>query len=375
MAGDAPLKKNETVEQNLSKVRQAPTPATVGESVQSMATKAKDQAEATYTSTKTPALEKAELAKAKAIELKSKAVTAAKDPAVQVTVVTAAGGATVGGISSAIGGAVLGGAVGIAAGIVPAIFTFGLSIPAGCIVGAGCGSVIGGAAGSTAGALGAGAAGYGTYTKRKEIVAFTKKVKARAISAAGAAKAKGKKSLDDAKAQAASLGKYVEEKRAEGHKKVVAAIAKAKSEALKGTAKAKELALDRTCQVTAASAAAGATTLGLGGAATGLVAGGTLGAAVGVIPAIFTFGLSIPVFAVIGGTCGTAVGTATGASAGFVSGGAAGYGAYTRREKIASTMSEAKTKADAAAKYVRDTASESALRVRSRLAGGTGGTN
>merc|ERR1711988_694841 len=58
--------------------------------------------------------------------------------------------------------------------------------------------------------------------------------------------------------------------------------------------------------------------------------GSVAGAALGVIPAIFTFGLSIPAGAIIGGCVGTAVG----GSAGAVGGGLAGYGGYTHRHAI-----------------------------------------
>jgi len=48
------------------------------------------------------------------------------------------------------------------------------------------------------------------------------------------------------------------------------------------------------------------------------------------VPAIFTFGLSIPVFAAVGGGAGLCVGGATGA----LGGGAAGYGIYTKKAEI-----------------------------------------
>merc|ERR1712136_193009 len=57
------------------------------------------------------------------------------------------------------------------------------------------------------------------------------------------------------------------------------------------------------------------------GAGTGAVVGG----AVGIVPALFTFGLSIPVCATIGGSIGLCSGTAVGSSVGAIGGGAAGY--------------------------------------------------
>lgn len=94
------------------------------------------------------------------------------------------------------------------------------------------------------------------------------------------------------------------------------------------------LAADPRAQVTAASAAGGAVALGVGGGAVGMTTGGVLGAAVGIVPAFFTFGLSIPVGAAVGAATGLGVGTAVGGTAGLVGGGAAGYSAFGRREQI-----------------------------------------
>mmetsp|Transcript_12286 Transcript_12286/g.28733 ORF Transcript_12286/g.28733 Transcript_12286/m.28733 type:complete len:548 (+) Transcript_12286:106-1749(+) len=79
-------------------------------------------------------------------------------------------------------------------------------------------------------------------------------------------------------------------------------------------------------QVALLSACGGAVLLGTGGAATGFVSGGLLGAAFGVVPAVFTFGLSIPIGTALGAGAGLCLGTALGGAAGFVSGGVAGFG-------------------------------------------------
>ena len=50
-------------------------------------------------------------------------------------------------------------------GLLPALFTFGLSIPFGAVVGGGCGMVIGGTVGSAVGGTGGGAVGYSVYTR------------------------------------------------------------------------------------------------------------------------------------------------------------------------------------------------------------------
>jgi len=99
-------------------------------------------------------------------------------------------------------------------------------------------------------------------------------------------------------------------------------------------AKAKELLKDRRVQVTAASAAVGGATVGTGGAVAGLVTGGTLGAACGIPFALFTFGLSIPVSAMIGGGVGLVTGGAAGTTIGATTGGAVGFGTYTKRAEI-----------------------------------------
>merc|ERR1719499_1428417 len=102
--------------------------------------------------------------------------------------------------------------------------------------------------------------------------------------------------------------------------------------------KAREIAADQTIRVAAASGLGGAVVVGAGGAGAGLLAGGAAGAAIGILPALFTFGLSIPIGAVIGGTCGTVVGAATGGTVGLTGGSAIGYGAYKKRAQIRSLL-------------------------------------
>mmetsp|Transcript_17615 Transcript_17615/g.53422 ORF Transcript_17615/g.53422 Transcript_17615/m.53422 type:complete len:231 (-) Transcript_17615:111-803(-) len=89
--------------------------------------------------------------------------------------------------------------------------------------------------------------------------------------------------------------------------------------------------LDGKVQVTAASAVGGAMVLGTGGAVTGLLTGGAAGAACGLAPALFTFGLSIPLGAAVGSGAGLCVGTVIGGTVGLVGGGAAGYCACSLR--------------------------------------------
>merc|ERR1719253_1233798 len=69
--------------------------------------------------------------------------------------------------------------------------------------------------------------------------------------------------------------------------------------------------------------------------------GVVIGSAVGVVPALFTLGLSIPVGAVIGGTGGLCTGTLIGGT----TGGAAGLTAYRYRIQIKSGMMTIQVKA------------------------------
>lgn len=67
----------------------------------------------------------------------------------------------------------------------------------------------------------------------------------------------------------------------------------------------------------------------------GLLAGGAVGTALGIVPAFLTFGLSIPVGAAIGGGAGLCVGTTVCGTVGLLGGGAAGHKIYEHRRRIA----------------------------------------
>lgn len=86
-------------------------------------------------------------------------------------------------------------------------------------------------------------------------------------------------------------------------------------------------------KIAAASAVGGAVLCGTVGGTAGTVVGGFTGAAVGILPAFFTFGLSIPVFAIIGSGAGLCLGATTGGGVGLVAGGAAGYGGAVYRAR------------------------------------------
>lgn len=255
----------------------------------------------------------------------------ATDRRTQVTTVTAVGGAAVAGTGGATVGLLLGGTVGAAVGIVPAVFTLGLSIPLMSAIGGGCGTVIGGITGGTVGLTGGGFAGYGFYTKRSEVLAAIGGMQAR---------------LGEVCRTTTNVAFYfVAVAREGGFMGLLAARARGEklAEAAAATkTKVVEVASDKVVQVTAASAAGGAVVGGVGGGAAGLATGSTLGAVVGIVPAIFTFGLSIPVFAAIGGGCGLAAGTAMGGTTGAVVGGTCGYGIFSRRGATGGKIEHAK---------------------------------
>ena len=72
-------------------------------------------------------------------------------------------------------------------------------------------------------------------------------------------------------------------------------------------------------------AGSGTLVLGIGGTLGGFSMGTIVGASVGLVPALFTFGLSIPIGATAGACAGICVGSTVGGATGMVTGGAAGY--------------------------------------------------
>jgi len=343
------------------------------------------------------------------------AMQIASDRSAQVTATSGAGGAVVVGAGGAAVGLAAGAGVGAAFGAPLALLTFGLSIPVGAVIGGSCGVVLGGAAGASAGLVGAGAAGYGAYTRREQIGAAVgnaqvriaetlSSTRAALISRTQAARGKVSCAYTSLRTQITCHTAVAGEKAAQAYETAHARATSSYQSAMEklscrlavageqatnayGTAKERathavettkartaDLASAKAVQVTAASAAGGAIAMGTSGAATGLFTGGAVGAAVGIVPAVFTFGLSIPVFAMVGSGCGLVAGTAVGGAAGLVGGGATGYGAYTKREAISGTVTRTMTKVDDCTQYAKEAASSSASYVRARLVGGTGGT-
>eukprot|EP00434_Breviolum_minutum_P029310 symbB.v1.2.025925.t1/scaffold2551.1/size76478/11 len=83
--------------------------------------------------------------------------------------------------------------------------------------------------------------------------------------------------------------------------------------------------------VSAMGAGAGSIALGTAGAAAGACGGGVMGGLVGLVPAAFTFGLSIPIGIAVGGTTGLLAGGAVGSGVGFAGGGGLACLAYRQR--------------------------------------------
>merc|ERR1712129_620530 len=257
-------------------------------------------------------------------------------------------------------------AVGSAAGLVPALLTFGLSIPAGAMVGGSTGLCTGTLVGGTAGGIG----GFATYKYRLQIKDgfITVQVKAQDMS---------NRTKDKATAVLSTTRTTIDTKVSKLQASVcdIATHVRKTSIAAVDSAKAKSsdalnFATTTKVGVTSSSAVAGAV---VGGAGTG-AAGTLVGAAVGIVPAIFTFGLSIPAGAMVG----LCVGTTVGASAGAVGGGLAGYGGFTHRKAITEGAQSSWSKVRTAAVQVKEKtiscAAEAKESARSMVRGSTGGS-
>jgi len=330
------------------------------------------------------------IAKTKALDLKCAAVARLRgvraktadvisNRAVQVTAASAVGGAVLAGGASGLLGLALGTAGGASVGVVPALFTFGLSIPLFAAVGGGLGLAVALPAGGAAGAVGGGATGYAAYSKRAEITSFTGQGYAKARSTAQSAWARvaskseaavkfAEAKRESAKALARSSIDTTRQKVGEGCECASKSLAAARAKGI-------ELASDRSVQVGAVSAAGSAAVCGTAGGVAGLCTGTVVGGAIGLVPAIFTFGLSIPIGAALGGGCGLLAGAGAGGAAGLVGGGAAGYTAHSRREDIGVRVKDTISKVSDGAEYMKGKASTSAAYVRARVVGGTGGTD
>jgi len=233
-----------------------------------------------------------------------------EDPEALAAVILGLGGALCVGSAGAIVGVATGGTLGTVVGTVPALFTFGLSIPTGAVIGAVGGISLGAAAGGTGGFMGAAISGSAMAYYRRELrygAVYTVSrlsdihhvLVVRPVSAVRLTTRRlcttVHDSADYTKAKAKSVGATV-----------------------------RDIASNSCIQATAVGAGVGAATLGTAGATCGVLAGGAVGVAVGLVPALFTFGLSIPIGALVGSGTGLCIGGAAGTAAGFAGGGAVG---------------------------------------------------
>ncbi|CAK0890290.1 unnamed protein product [Prorocentrum cordatum] len=235
------------------------------------------------------------IAKTKALDLKCAAVARLRgvraktadvisNRAVQVTAASAVGGAVLAGGASGLLGLALGTAGGASVGVVPPIFTFGLSIPLFAAVGGGLGLAVALPAGGAAGAVGGGATGYAAYSKRAEITSFTGQGYAKARSTAQSAWARvaskseaavkfAEAKRESAKALARSSIDTTRQKVGEGCECASKSLAAARAKGI-------ELASDRSVQVGAVSAAGSAAVCGTAGGVAGLCTGTVVGGAI-----------------------------------------------------------------------------------------------
>jgi hypothetical protein len=289
----------------------------------------------------------------KALALKESTVTLVKHPHFQtVTISTGAGAITFGAVGGAFGcagGVVVGGAV----GTLPALFTFGTSIPIGAIIGGFLGTSAAALTAGTTGACIGGAAGHGAYLYRAQIKDGVMKVRMITTD-------KANKFTVLVTTTTTSTKKQIMQH---------AMATKGKLTTLANTAsiRPKEIANNQRVQVTAASAAGGAAVGGVGGGAVGAGAG----ALVGLPAALFTFGLSIPVCATVGGAMGATAGATTGAAAG----GAAGYTGHKYKKEISDNARSLFGKARARTNQITAKAVDSVSHAKRVLVGGTGGTS
>lgn len=287
-----------------------------------------------------------DIVRQRTLSLKTQSITLVKHPKFQTIALGGGSGLVIMGPTCCFIGGGVGVAIGTAVGVVPALFTLGLSIPVGAVIGGAVGTGVGLAAGTGGGLIVGGTAGHIGHTYRVEIKNGFLHMKTTT----------GERVVD-LRAFFVTLAQRTRSKALEitdmTRGRAISAHHLAKGQAIKLGKNTHDLIVHPKFQVTAASAAGGAAVAGAGGGAAGFVAGGAIGAAVGVLPALFTFGLSIPIGAAIGGGAGLCVGSATGATAGAVGGGATGYNVHTYRNEISSGAKSAWTTANSYASVAK----------------------
>jgi len=195
--------------------------------------------------------------------------------------------------------------------------------------------------GTLLGGTSGGIAGFTTYKYRIEIKDGFMTIKVKARSTLNSTKEKAVMVLNMTKmrieTQAGEIQAAASEIHGSAKERYIMAVQLAKAK----SSEALEFATTTRVGVTSSSAVAGAVVGGTSCGAFGTVAG----AAVGIVPAIFTFGLSIPAGAMLGLCVGTAVGGSTGA----VGGGLIGYGGFTHRKAISEGVQSSWSKVSATA--------------------------
>merc|ERR1712051_712405 len=97
------------------------------------------------------------------------------------------------------------------------------------------------------------------------------------------------------------------------------------------------------------------------------VAGGAVGAAVGVPAALFTFGLSIPACATVGAVVGGGTGATLCGATGLVGGGTVGYLGYAHKEEIKNGTTSVINKVAEYRDYGMAKVSESAVTITNKV--------
>lgn len=286
------------------------------------------------------------------LHARERLVALSRDPQFRtVTITTGCGAITLSAVGGAFGCA-SGIVTGSVAGTIPALFTFGLSIPAGGAIGGGVGLAAGATGGGVAGAAAGGLVGYGGYKYRAEITTGVIHLQTSAKGGVESVKVFVVSKVDTAKKQTGYCIEFASNKTTELGSTITARLGQ----------------MDRKHYV-----AGGAGVGAVAGGTTGALGGAAVGAVVGLPAALFTFGLSIPVCAVIGG----GVGGSAGSTGGAVVGGAAGYGGHKYRKEISTNAKSLRTKLTTSASKIKFKASERAAQARehvSAMLGGTGGT-
>lgn len=278
------------------------------------------------------------IAKGRAHVLREQTVTLVKHPKFQTIALGGGSGLVIMGPTCCFIGGGAGIAIGTAIGCVPALFTFGLSIPVGAVIGGAVGSGLGLAAGGGGGLIVGGAAGHVGHAYRAEIKNGLLYIKTTTGERVVDLRLLCMELVERTKSKACQVTDSA-------RVTTICAHQNAMRHTINFGKNAHSVVVHPKFQATAASAAGGAVVGGASGGAAGLVTGGTIGAAVGVLPALFTFGLSIPIGAAVGGGAGLCIGTAAGTTTGAAGGGAAGYTAHSYRNEIRSGASSVWTTA------------------------------